>query len=151
MAAPSRPGVPNAGPPRAEADIDLEVDHEPTLGELISRTTSDLSQLLRDEVELAKVEIKEEVKTAGRAGALLGAAGLLGYLALGLLCFAAAWALSEVVPEGVAFLIVAAVVGVFAGIAYLMGRKQIEAFEPVPTQTVETIQEDVQWAKQLRS
>ena len=153
MAAPSKPGLPNAGPPRAGAqpDIDLEADREASLGELISRTTGDLSQLLRDEVELAKVELRDEAKTAARAGALMGAAGLLGYLALTMVGFAAAWALAEIVPEGVAFLIVAAVVAAFAGIAFLVGRKQFEAFDPVPQQTVETIQEDVQWAKQLRS
>ena len=132
-------------------DIDLDADRDRSLGELISRTTSDLGQLMRDEVELAKVEIKEEVKTAGKAGAFMGAAGLLGYLALALLCFAAAWGLSEIVPEGVAFLIVGVIVGAVAGVVFLMGRKKLEELEPVPTQTVETIQEDVQWAKQLKS
>jgi hypothetical protein len=147
MAAASRPeaGVVSGG------DIDLDADRDRSLGELISRTTSDLGQLMRDEVELAKVEIKDEVKTASRAGAFMGAAGLLGYLALALLCFAAAWGLSEVVPEGVAFLIVGVVVGAVAGVVFLMGRKKLEELDPVPTQTVETIQEDVQWAKQLRS
>jgi hypothetical protein len=146
------PGGPTAGTVGTGSDIDLNrTGSEPSLGELISRTTSDLGQLFRDEIELAKVEIKDEVKTAGRAGALMGAAGLLGYLALALLCFAAAWGLSEVVPEGVAFLIVGVVVAVVAGVVFLVGRKDLESFDPVPTQTVETIQEDVQWAKQLRS
>jgi len=131
--------------------VDLREDAEASLGELISRTTSDLSQLFHDELELAKVEIKDEVKTAGRAGALMGAAGLLGYLALALLCFAAAWGLAEVMPEGFAFLIVGVVVGAVAGVIFLVGRKDLESFEPVPTQTVETIQEDIQWAKQLKS
>jgi len=132
-------------------DIDLDASPDASLGELISRTTSDLSDLLRSEVELAKVELKEEASTIGKAGAMMGGAALTGYLAVTLLCFAAAWGLSEVVPEGVAFLIVGLIVAAVAGVLYLIGRKRLENFEPVPRQTVETIQEDVQWAKQLKS
>jgi uncharacterized membrane protein YqjE len=135
----------------APIDLDVTPDAEPSLGELLSRTTSDISDLLRKEVELAKVEITEEVKNAGKAGGFMGAAGLLGYVALTLLLFAAAWGLSEVVPEGVAFLIVGVVVAAVAGALFLIGRKRFEQVEPVPRQTVESLQEDVQWAKQLRS
>jgi len=132
--------------------IDLDASsNDASLGTLISQTTSDLSDLLRSEVELAKVELKEEATTIGKAGAMMGAAGLTGYLAVTLLCFAAAWGLSEIVPEGVAFLIVGVIVAAVAGVLYLMGRKRLENFEPVPRQTVETLQEDVQWAKQLKS
>jgi hypothetical protein len=147
----SAPGIPTAAPPRAVADLDLRGADEPSLGELVSRTTGHLSQLFRDEVELAKLEIKDEVTTAGRAGALLGAAGLLAYLALALLCAAAAWGLATVIPTGVAFLIIGALVALAAGVTYLVGRRALAAFDPVPTQTVETIQEDVRWARQLRS
>jgi len=150
MAAP-RPDAAGTGTTARAPDIDLAADREPSLGELISRTTADLGQLLRDEIDLAKVEIKEEVRTAGRAGAFIGAGALLGYLALALVCFAAAWGLAEVVPEGVAFLIVGVIVAIAAGVAFLVGRRDLSSVDPVPTQTVETIQEDVQWAKQLRS
>jgi hypothetical protein len=144
--------TPRGRAPRAAAEpiVDVGPTSEPSLGELISRTTSDLSDLLRDELELAKVEIKEEVRTVGKASALMGSAGLAGYLALTLLCFAAAWGLSEVVPEGVAFLVVAVVVGAVAAVMFTLGRQRLSHFEPVP-QTVESIQEDVQWAKQLKS
>jgi len=121
-----------------------------SLGKILSNTTSDFSDLVRCEIELAKTEIKEEVKTVGQAGAMMGAAGALGYLALALLCFAAAWGLATIMPTGVAFLIVGVVVAIAAGICFLMGRKRMQQFEPIP-QTKETIQEDVEWAKQLRS
>jgi uncharacterized membrane protein YqjE len=146
----SPPGNQAVGTVSGSIDLDTP-STDASLGDLISRTTSDLSDLLRSEVELAKVELKEEATTIGKAGAMMGAAGLVGYLALSLFCFAAAWGLSEVVPEGVAFLIVGVIVAVVAGVLYLMGRKRLEDFEPVPRQTVETIQEDVQWAKQLKS
>jgi uncharacterized membrane protein YqjE len=149
MATPTPPSRPSG--PQAVPDVDVDPKPDPTLGELIGRTTSDLSELLRDELELAKVELKEEAKTVGKASALVGAAGLTAYLAVALLCFAAAWGLSEVVPEGIAFLIVGLVVGAVAAVMFLLGRNRFEHFEPVPRQTVETIQEDVQWAKQLKS
>jgi uncharacterized membrane protein YqjE len=124
---------------------------EPSLPELLSATTRDLSELMRSEVELAKVELKEEAKSAAQAGALLGAGGLLGYLALTLVAFAAAWGLAEVLPEGIAFLIVAVVVAVAAAICLMAGKQRLSNVTPVPEQTVETLQEDVQWAKQQLS
>src|SRR5215212_788328 len=79
---------------------------EAGVGELLSRVTDDFSQLVRTHVELAKVEIKEEVTRAGKGAGMVTASALAGYLTITLLSFAAAWGLSEVVPEGVAFLIV---------------------------------------------
>lgn len=121
-----------------------------SIGELVSATTRDLSQLFQAEVQLAKVELREEAKKAGQAGAMFGAAALLGYLALTLLCFAAAWGLSEIVPEGVAFLIVAIIVGIVAAVLGLQGKKRMADVDG-PKQTIETLQEDVQWAKQQKS
>jgi len=121
---------------------------QPSLGELLSRTTSDFSELMRKEVELAKVEIREEAVAAGRAGAMLGAGGVLAHLTLVLLAVAAAFGLATVMPTGVAFLIVAVIVGIAAAVLLMIGRDRLQQVDPVPTATVETIQEDVQWAKQ---
>jgi uncharacterized membrane protein YqjE len=149
MSASATPGATSGA---VDTDLDLSTaPPEPSLGELIAKTTTDLSALMRDEVELAKVELKEEATAYGKASAMLGAAGLFGYLALTLLAFAGAWGLSEIVPEGVAFLIVAVIVGIVAFVLFSTGKKRLASLSPVPTQTVETIQEDVQWAKQLRS
>jgi uncharacterized membrane protein YqjE len=131
--------------------VDLTEGTEPSLPELLSATTQNLSALLRSEVELAKVELKEEAKTIGQAGAMMAIAGILGFLTLTLLCFAAAWGLSNVMDTGLAFLIVGVVVGLIAAIVFFIGRKRLEDFNPVPEQTVETIQEDVEWARQLKS
>jgi len=68
-----------------------------------------------------------------------------------MLSFAAAWGLSEIVPEGVAFLIVGAAYGLVALALLALGRQRIKAVTPVPTQTVETLKEDVAWAKQQMS
>jgi uncharacterized membrane protein YqjE len=124
---------------------------EPSLAELLSRTTQDLSGLLRNEVELAKVELKEEATVAARAGAMIGGAGVLGHLALLLALFAAAWGLDAVMPTGFAFLIVAVVVGIVAAVLFVIGRNRLKEATPVAPQTAETLKEDVEWAKQLKS
>lgn len=131
--------------------IDVRED-KASLGELFSRLTADLSKLVRDEVELAKVEITQTVQSARTAGLSFGAAGVLGLTAFVLLSFAAAWGLSEVVPEGVAFLIVGGIYGVVALVLFAMGKQSLKTAKPVlPEQTVETLKEDVAWAKQQMS
>jgi uncharacterized membrane protein YqjE len=126
-------------------------DEQLSLGEMLSATTQDLSSLLRSEVELAKLELKEEATTAAKAGAMMGAAGVLGHLALLLLTFAAAWGLDAVMPTGLAFLIVAVVVAIIAFVVFTVGRNRMKAATPVAPQTARTLKEDVQWAKQLKS
>ena len=122
-----------------------------SLGDLFSRLTSDLTKLVRDEIQLAKVETNQTVKEAATAGVSIGAAGLLGLMAFLLLSFAAAWGLAEVLPEGVAFLIVGAAYGLVALALAAIGRQRLKMVTPVPEQTVETLKEDVAWAKQQMS
>jgi hypothetical protein len=120
---------------------------ERKLGELFADLSRDFSTLMRQEMELAKAELREEASKAGRAGGMLGAAAVAGLLTLFLLAWAAAWGLSEIVPEGVAFLIVGVVVGIVALSLFLAGKKQLANIRAVPDETVETLKEDVQWAK----
>lgn len=126
-------------------------DETASLGDLFSRLTADLSKLVRDETQLAKVELTETLQQARTAGVSIGTAGVLGLLALILLSFAAAWGLAEVVPEGVGFLIVGAAYGVVALGLLAFGRQRLKAVNPVPEQTVETLKEDVAWARQQMS
>jgi len=126
----------------------LEADS--SLGDLLSRLTTDFSGLVSTQVELAKVEIKEEVVQAGKGAGLLTGGGLAGYLAVTFLSFAAAWGLDEVMPSAIAFLVVGVVWLAIAGVLYATGRKQLEAVRVAP-QTKAAIKEDVQWAKQQKS
>ena len=121
-----------------------------SVGDLLSKVTDDFSQLVRTHVELAKVEIKEEVGKAGKGAGMLTASALAAYLTITLLSFAAAWGLSEVVPEGVAFLIVGLVWAAITAALALSGKRELQQVK-APPQTKETIQEDVQWAKQQTS
>jgi uncharacterized membrane protein YqjE len=118
-----------------------------SLGELFGNLTSDLSDLLRSEIELARVEIRQEAANAGRAAGMLGAGALVAYLALGLLAMAAAWGLAEVVDAGWAFLIVGAIVAATGGVLLMTGRNRLREVRPVPDATVETLKEDARWAR----
>ena len=118
-----------------------------SLSELLSDVTTEIATLFRKEVELAKAETSEQVSRAAKAGGMLGAAAVIGFLDLILFSFAAAWALSEVVPEGVAFAIVAVVFAIVAGVLFMAGKKRLASVNPVPNQTVQTLKADVQVAK----
>ena len=118
-----------------------------SLSELLSDVTGEIATLFRKEVELARAETSEQVSRAAKAGAMLGAAAVLGFLTLILMAFAAAWGLSEVVPEGVAFLIVGVVFGIIAAALASAGKKKIASVNPIPDQTVQTLKADVQVAK----
>jgi predicted PurR-regulated permease PerM len=122
-----------------------------SLSELLSRLSHDTTELLSAQVELTKTEVREEVRQATRVGIIFGAASLLGFLALFLVSFAAAWGLSEIVPEGVAFLIVGVTFAVVAAIAFVVGRNAAKQIDPVPKQTMQTVKEDVQWARRQMS
>ena len=124
---------------------------EKSLGQLFSELTSDLSTLMRKEVELAKVETKEEVSRAGKAGGMLGGGAFAGYFALLFLSFALAWLLDEWMHTALAFLIVGLLYAVVAAVLVVRGRARLQNVNPVPQQTVETLKEDVQWAKAQRS
>ena len=118
-----------------------------SLSELLSDVTTEIATLFRKEVELAKAETSEQVSRAAKAGGMLGAAAVIGFLDLILFSFAAAWALSEIVPEGVAFLIVAVLFAVVAGVLAMAGKKRLATINPMPNQTVQTLRDDVQVAK----
>lgn len=121
-----------------------------SLQDLWSDMTSQAATLVRNEVALAKIETTEQLSRAGKAGALFGAAGLAGLMALQLLSFAAAWGLAAVLADGLAFLIVGLVYLVVAVSVLGKARKQAAEVSLVPQQTVETLKEDVQWARAQR-
>ncbi|MDA8392021.1 MAG: phage holin family protein [Actinomycetota bacterium] len=120
---------------------------EPTLGALLSDMTTELSQLMRQEVSLAKAELKEEASKGAKGAGMLGAAAVTAYLALLMLSFAAAWALASVMPTGLAFLLMGLAFLAAAAVLGKQGKERMSKVSPVPEQTIETLKEDVQWAK----
>lgn len=131
---PGAGGQPEAGPDRSA-------------GELLSAVTSDLQTLLRQEVELAKSEIREEGAKAGKAVGMYGGAGFGGYMVALFLSLAAVFGLANVMDAGWAALIVAAVWAVIAAVLYVMGRSRMREVSPKPEQTMQTLKEDAQWAR----
>jgi uncharacterized membrane protein YqjE len=122
-----------------------------SVGELLGEVTGDLSKLMRQEVALAKVELKEEAAKAGKAGGMLGGAGAVGYLVLVFLSLALMFALDNVMGIGWAALLTAVLLGIVAAVLFVLGRKRLKQVNPKPEQTVETLKEDVQWAKNRNS
>jgi nitrate/nitrite transporter NarK len=120
-------------------------------GELASEVAKDMSTLVRQEVALAKAELQQEAKTAGTAAGAFGGAGFAGYFVLVFLSLAMMWALGSQMALGWAALIVAGVWAVAAAVLALVGRKKLKAFSPKPERTIETVKEDVQWAKTRNS
>ena len=124
---------------------------ERPLGELFSELTDNVRTLVQREVELARIEIKEQMTRATKGVTMFAGTGVTAFLALVLLSFAAAWGLAELIPVGFAFAVVGVLYAAVAGALFVQGRKKLAAFSPVPQQTVETVKEDVQVAKESLS
>jgi len=112
-----------------------------SVGALMGEVAKDLSTLMRQELELAKVEVKAEATKAATGAGLFGAAGFAGYMVLMFLSFALWWALANVMDTGLAALIVAVLWGIVAAVAFVLGRKKFAQVNPKPERTVETLQQ----------
>jgi hypothetical protein len=122
--------------------------HERPVGELLRELSDQTARLVRQELELAKAEFAEKGKQAGIGGGIFGAAAVVGLLALGALTACLIAVLSTAIDVWLAALIVAVVYAAIAGALALVGRGRIkQATPPAPEQTIETVKEDVQWAK----
>jgi hypothetical protein len=126
---------------------------ERPLGELLKQLSDDTTRLVRQEIELAKAELTQKGRQAGMGAGLFGAAGAIGFLALAALTTCFILALDAVMPAWLAALVVAVVYGAVAAVLAMRGRAKVkQAVPPVPEQTIETVKEDVEWAKtQMRS
>jgi hypothetical protein len=121
-----------------------------SLGELFSQMTTDLGDLFRKEVELAKVETREQMQRSVKAIGAMAAAGVGGLLFLWFASVALAELLDQGINRALAFLIVAVVWAVIAGVLFAAGRSRLRQVQPLP-ETTATLKEDVQWAKTLKS
>ena len=117
------------------------------IGELLKQLSQETTTLVRQEIELAKAEVTEKGKKAGIGAGMFGAAGIVGLLALAALTAALILALDTAMDAWLAALIVGVAYAAVAGVLALTGKGKVqEAAPPIP-QTVETVKEDVQWAK----
>ncbi|MFJ4862354.1 MULTISPECIES: phage holin family protein [unclassified Streptomyces] len=134
-----RPAAPAPHPPPTAS--------EPSLGDLIGEIGQDVSQLVRDEIELAKAEIKQESAKAGKAVGMLGGAGYAGHVVLLFGSLTVVFALANVMDPAWAALIVTVLWAVVGAVLYGAGRKRLRTVNLKPEQTVETLKEDARWAR----
>lgn len=134
------------GKVRSDGNV-LETADTHSWGEIVSAVIQNIQNIFRAEMRLAGVEIREKVRKSAKAGGLLGAAALLGLLAAACVTTACIAALAIVLPVWLAALIMAVLLGGGAGGAFLLGRLALEDVDPIPQQTMETIKDNIEWAK----
>jgi uncharacterized membrane protein YqjE len=129
----------------AEPAVKRQTDgaRDQSIGSLVSLAVSDVSQLIKCEIDLAKLELKKDVTRMGIGGALLGIAAFVGCLILVLLCFAFAYGLMTLgIWSWASFMIVAGVCAVLAGLAVLIGIRLFRKFSGL-SRTRRTVQDDL--------
>ncbi|NIZ89530.1 phage holin family protein [Kineosporiaceae bacterium B12] len=124
-----------------------EAPRERSLGEIVGSITTELSTLVRQEITLAKTELRQDAKTAGKGAGLLAGAGVAGHLFLIALTGLIVIALGGLIGYGWAALIVTVVWGIVAAVLAKSGQKALKQIPPPLEKTTETLKEDAQWAK----
>jgi uncharacterized membrane protein YqjE len=119
-----------------------------SIGELFAELANETGTLIRQELALAKVEIGEKANRVGRNVGKLVLGGAVAYAALLALLAAIVILLANVMPWWVAALVVAILVGIVAGVLISKAVTALKETNVAPRQTVETLKEDAQWAKQ---
>ena len=118
------------------------------IGELVKDLAGQTSTLVRQEIQLAQAELTTKGKLAGRGAGLLAGAAVAAVLMLGALTAVLVAALDTALPLWLAALIATLLWAVIAAVLATRGRKELQrATPPVPEQTMETVKEDIQWAK----
>jgi uncharacterized membrane protein YqjE len=118
-----------------------------SLGEIVTDVTQDLTTLIRQEIDLAKTELKEEGTKAAKGAGLLGGAGLAGYFTVLFLSTTLMFVLDEFLELWLAALIVTALWALVTAMLAVIGKNRFQASRPQLPQTQETLKEDVRWAK----
>jgi len=122
--------------------------YERPISEVFQDIVRNIQEIVRSEVRLAKTEIREEAFKAKSAGLMLGAGAVTAIFATGFLLLTIVYALTLVMPNWAAALVVAVVTALIAAGLLTAGRSQLKQIHPSPERTVETIKENVQWARQ---
>ena len=133
----------DAAPPGAQDDR--------SLGQIVGDIGKDLSTLVRQELDLAKTEARQEISKAGKGAGMLAAAGIAALLLLLFLSLALTWLLDNWMPVELAALIVAVIWGIVAAVLASAGRKAIRESNPQLPKTQQSLKEDAEWAKAQRS
>ncbi len=132
---------------RVETDPVAGDPRDRGFGELVKDLAGQTSTLVRQEIELAKAEVTQKGKLAGKGAGMLAAAGVAALLALGALTAALIALLDTVMATWVAALIVMALWLIIAAVLAKVGQRSLQKATPPAPQPVETVKEDIQGAK----
>jgi hypothetical protein len=121
-----------------------------SLGDLVGEVAEDLTRLFRQELELAKVEAKQEATKLGKGAGMLAGAGVAGHVVVLFLSVALMLLLGRVMDLDLAALIVAVLWAIVAGILASVGRQRLRSAQLTLDETKATLKEDVQWARRLK-
>ena len=120
---------------------------ERSAGEIMQDVVRDVGEVVRGEVRLARAEMSQKARQAGKAAGFFGGAAVCGLMAVAALVLAGIAALAMVMPLWAAALVMGVLLACIGGAMYAGGRTKLKDLDPVPEQTVQTIKDDVQWAK----
>ena len=136
--------TPDTRDPMAEP----QTNNDKSVGELFQQLSAEVSTLVRKELQLAQLEMKEKGKRAGIGAGLFGGAGVMAFYGGAALLITIALVLAEFMDGWLAALIVTVVVFAIAGVLALTGKKQVEqATPPAPEQAIETTKQSVETVK----
>ncbi|WP_026533683.1 phage holin family protein [Arthrobacter sp. H14] len=122
---------------------------EPAVSELVTQLSEQTTRLVRDEMRLAQAELKEKGKHAGVGAGLFGGAGLIAFFGGATLITTIILALALLIPAWFSALIVTVALFIIAGIAALIGKKQVKkAVPPAPERTMDNVKADVNEVKE---
>jgi hypothetical protein len=136
-------------PPASGAEAKAETN---SLGDLLAQVSRDISVLMRQEVELAKAELKESTTRASKGAGMLGGAGVAGHFVLLFLSLALWWALGGLVGGAWSAVIVAVIWAIIAAILYTVGKKEMKTVRGMPrtAETVKRIPETLKPSEETR-
>jgi uncharacterized membrane protein YqjE len=119
-----------------------------SVAEILQDILRNFQEIVRSEVRLAKAEVREEVSKTRSAGLLVGAGAVCGFFAIFFFLLMVVYALAKVIPDWAAALIVFVILAVAAAVTLNVGFHRFKRVQPVPAKTIESVKENVEWAKQ---
>ena len=126
----------------------MAIERERSISDVVQDIIRNIQEMLRSEVRLAKTELREEAVKVKAAGVLIGGGAVSAIFALFFLLLMTVYALTRVVPDWAAALIVAGLTAGVAGLMLSAGMKRFRQVDPAPERTIENIKENVEWVKQ---
>ena len=120
---------------------------ERSVSDVLQDIVRNIQDIVRSEVRLAKTEVREEVAKAATASGLMAVGVISGSFSLFFFLFAAVYALALVMPNWAAALIVATALAIGAGVMLRLGAERFKHVHPAPDQTIESLKENLEWAK----